>query len=63
MATNYAPAHNGHLYHTPQYLLLFQQINLASCAARRAQENVQDSERFGREYDTARMWARKSVVV
>ena len=62
MATNYAPAGDG-FYNTPQYLLLFHQINLASCAARRAEQNVCDSDRFSREYDTARMWCQKEVIV
>ena len=41
---------------------LFDRINLASCAQRRASANVLDSTRFSGEYDTARLWMKYRVV-
>jgi hypothetical protein len=35
---------------------LFDRINLAACAERRASANVLDSTRWNGEYDTARLW-------
>ena len=49
---------NGSHYDSPNLLLLFGQINLAKCAAERyaITSDPDGSSRFGREYDTARMW-------
>lgn len=47
-------------YNAPDHLLLFGQINLAACAARRAKAaplTGEEDDRFDREYDTCRMWA------
>ena len=41
---------------------LFDRINLASCAERRASENVLDSTRWNGEYDTARLWMKYRLV-
>ena len=35
---------------------MFDRINLASCAQRRASANVLDSTRFEGEFNTARLW-------
>jgi hypothetical protein len=58
---NYAPTADGSTYRAPTYLLFFDQINVAKCAADRAVDNVLDAERFSREYDTAKMWANRPV--
>lgn len=51
------------MYSSPDHILLFGQINLAKCAMDRAQQlsisTVEGSDRFKREYDTARLWARR----
>jgi len=41
---------------------LFDRINLAACAQRRASANVLDSTRFHGEYDTARLWMKYRLV-
>jgi hypothetical protein len=41
---------------------LFDRINLAACARRRASDNVLDSTRFEGEYDTARLWMKYRLV-
>ena len=41
---------------------LFDRINLAACARRRASANVLDSTRFEGEYDTARLWMKYRLV-
>ena len=41
---------------------LFDRINLADCAKRRASANVLDSTRFNGEYDTARLWMKYRLV-
>jgi hypothetical protein len=41
---------------------LFDRINLAACAERRASANVLDSTRFEGEYDTARLWMKYRLV-
>ena len=41
---------------------LFDRINLADCAKRRAAANVLDSTRFEGEYDTARLWMKYRLV-
>jgi len=43
-------------------LNLFDRINLADCAKRRASANVLDSTRFNGEYDTARLWMKYRLV-
>jgi hypothetical protein len=43
-------------------LTLFDRINLAACAQRRATENVLDSTRFNGEFDTARLWMKYRLV-
>ena len=43
-----------------QSLTLFDRINLAACAAKRAESNFMDEERYYAEYDTARMWHRNN---
>ena len=54
---------NGTCYHSPDHLLLFGQINLAKCAAERAEKAAADvSDRFGREYDTARAWTQHAMI-
>jgi hypothetical protein len=42
---------------------LFDRINLANCAMRRAQANVIDEQRFYGEYGTARMWNKYKCVI
>ncbi len=42
---------------------LFDRINLANCAMRRAQANVIDEQRFYGEYRTARMWNKYKCVI
>ena len=41
---------------------LFDRINLAACAERRASANVLDSTRWNGEYDTARLWMKYRLV-
>ena len=59
---------NGSRYNAPDHLLLFGQINLARCAAERAQSaaitppDPDGSDRFGREYDTARAWTGHALI-
>lgn len=62
--SSYAPTADGGLYRAPDYLLLFGQINLARCAAERAQTiaGICDGDRFASEYDTAKLWAHKKVM-
>lgn len=42
---------------------LFDRINLAACAMRRAKEQVFDEQRFYREYKTARAWNKYKCVI
>ena len=44
-------------------ITLFDRINLAACAVKRAEENVTNTERFYGEYDTARMWQRNNCYI
>jgi hypothetical protein len=39
-------------------LTLFDRLHIASCAARRAEMNVLNTDRFKGEYLTARTWSR-----
>ena len=54
---------NGSLIHVNDHILLFGQINLAKCAMERAQgvnaATLEGRDRFLREYETARLWARR----
>lgn len=59
--SNYAPLPDGSHYRAPSCLLFFQHLNIASCAARRASENVLDGRRWSDEYDTAKFWAGRKV--
>ena len=43
-------------------LNMFDRINLAACAERRASANVLDSTRWNGEYDTARLWMKYRLV-
>jgi len=43
-------------------ITLFDRINLADCARRRASAHVLDSTRFESEYDTARLWMKYRLV-
>lgn len=43
-------------------LTMFDRINLAACARRRASANVLDATRFEGEYDTARLWMKYRLV-
>jgi hypothetical protein len=47
-------------YKAPDRLNLFDRINLAQCAAKRARVYVIDSVRFQGEYVTAAAWGSKS---
>ena len=51
------------MYNSGDHILLFGQINLAKCAMERAQDlnltTAEGSDRFKREFDTARLWARR----
>ena len=50
----------------PDYIstiTLFDRINLAACAAKRAEEYVTNTERFHAEYNTARMWHRNNSYI
>jgi hypothetical protein len=51
----------GTLYRAPKKLNLFDQINLARCAAERAKANMWDVDRFAVEYATAASWTGKRV--
>jgi|LakMenE01Jun11ns_1017448.scaffolds.fasta_scaffold8760169_2 hypothetical protein len=51
----------GTLYRAPKKLGLFDQINLARCAAERAKANVWDIDRFAVEYAAAASWSGKRV--
>jgi len=42
---------------------LLDRINIAQCAAERARIHVLDTGRFGREFDTARMWTRYKCYI
>jgi len=42
-------------------LNLFERINIARCAAERANSSISDRDRFNREYFTARMWTRYRI--
>ena len=44
-------------------LTLFDRINLAACAMRRAQENTRDEQRFHAEYRSARAWNKYKCVI
>ncbi len=43
-------------------LNMFDRINLAACAERRASANVLNSKRWNGEYDTARLWMKYRLV-
>ena len=43
-------------------LTMFDRINLADCAKRRASANVLDETRFNGEYDTARLWMKYRLI-
>jgi hypothetical protein len=47
---------------TLDYLNMFDRINLAACAQRRASSNVLDEARFNGEYDTARLWMKYRLI-
>jgi hypothetical protein len=55
------------MYSCQDHILLFSQINIAKCAMERAQQlnlsTVEGSDRFKREFDTARLWARRGNTV
>jgi hypothetical protein len=42
---------------------LLDRINIAHCAAQRARMYVLNTDRFGREFDTARMWTRYKCFI
>jgi hypothetical protein len=42
---------------------LFDRINLAACAVRRAQGNILDEQRFNAEYESARAWNKYKCVI
>jgi hypothetical protein len=42
---------------------LFDRINLAACAMRRAQECILDQQRFNDEYSSARAWNKYKCVI
>ena len=42
---------------------LFDRINLAACAVRRASENTLDADRFQSEYNSARAWNKYKCVI
>ena len=42
---------------------LFDRINLAACAVRRAQANILDEQRFNAEYTSARAWNKYKCVI
>lgn len=41
-----------------EQMTLFDRVNIANCAMRRAMDNVFDTERFSGEYETVRTWTR-----
>ena len=41
---------------------MFDRINLAECARRRASANILNEQRFNGEYDTARLWMKYRLV-
>ena len=43
-------------------LTTFDKINLAACAARRAQAHFMNDDRFSGEFDTVSLWKRHKVV-
>jgi hypothetical protein len=45
------------------YLSLFDRINLADCAMRRAQQHILDNDRFISEYKTAKFWTRYRCMI
>ena len=53
----------GTLYRAPNKIGLFDQINLAKCAAERAKANVWDTDRFTVEYAAAASWSGKRVIL
>ena len=44
-------------------LTLFDRINLASCAQRRAEMNVINDDRFTSEFKTAKMWTKYKCYI
>jgi hypothetical protein len=42
---------------------MFDRINLAACAVRRAQVNILDEQRFNGEYESARAWNKYKCVI
>jgi hypothetical protein len=42
---------------------LFDRINIASCAMKRAQDSWLDEKRFSGEFKTARMWTKYRCVI
>ena len=44
-------------------LTLFDRINLADCARRRAEMNVINDDRFTGEFHTAKMWTKYRCVI
>jgi hypothetical protein len=42
---------------------LFDRINLATCAMRRAQDNLLDVQRFNGEYSSARAWNKYKCII
>ena len=44
-------------------LTLFDRINLAACAMRRAESNLLNKERWNNEYTTARAWHKYKCVI
>jgi hypothetical protein len=44
------------------YLNMFDRINLAACAKRRATDNLLDATRWEGEYDTARLWMKYRLI-
>lgn len=45
------------------YFGLFDRINIANCAMRRANENLMDADRFTGEYQTVRAWTHYRCVI
>jgi len=43
-------------------LTMFDRINLAACAQRRATQNLLDSNRWNGEYNTARLWMKYRLI-
>jgi len=46
-----------------EHLTLFDRINLANCAAKRAAANCLDIDRFKGEFETARMWTKYKCYI